>query len=890
MRILKKVLIYSFSSIGLILLLLFILPFLFKGKIVRLTKDYLNKTIVNARVDVKDINLSIFSSFPDLRLSIEGLHIQNDSSFQNLELLSAGNIALDLDIMSVIKGEKYKVNLVSLDGINANVLVLADGRANYDIFKKDSSATLVEQENKQKSTDNSFSLQLKKLQVSQANLSYKDDKSNMQYAAEDLNFLLSGDLGAERSVLKLLLKIAKTNALIGSIKYANDTKVEFKAELDADLKNQKYILKENNLQLNAFILKLDGFVQLLKNAYDLNLNIVAPKVSLKDILSLIPSLYTKDYNNMIAQGKISFEAFTKGIYDSTRIPSFTLKLNIDDGSFKYPSLPKTVQDINAHLFVENTDGVLDHTKVMLNSLHVSFAENPIDMSMSLLNPISDPNIDLKLNGHLDLNKLKDFVPAETLKDLSGKMDADIQIQGKKSMIINKQYNKVKAQGNFVIKDLKYINKSLNSPAFVHEIALEFNQAKVSLKNLEAKLGSSDLRLQGVVANFLEYLFGKDQELSGNFQLYSNKLNLNELMPKTDTTKVAQTQVSEKLDSSSKTKPIAVPDKINMSLNTHIKNILFDKWHIQNFNGNVTINNQKASLQKILFSMLGANFTIDGSYNTKNIHQPKVNFSSHINNLNIQSALVAFPSLEKIVKIAKECHGIINCNVNFNTLLSDSMTPILPTLNANGEINTKTVHLDGEMTRGLLGLLENLNLPDPILKDIDLKFKIQNGALTINPFEMNLGPLSGVCSANYNLSGDMNMSYKAKVPTSMIQNLLQEQLLNISPVLDKAKEYGITLENVLPNKLGVNIIANGQVNNPKYSIKIDQNFSAELKRNLEQSINKKLNQMKDKLINEAKEKAEIEINKHKEKIKKQIDQEKDKLINEGKQKLKELFNF
>lgn len=892
MYVFKKVLIYLVSSLGLILLLLFLLPFFFKGKIIQLTKDYLNKTIVNAKVDVKDIDLSIFSSFPNFRLEITGLHIQNDTSFQELELVNVEKIALDLDLMSVIKRENYQVNLVSIENIKANVLVLADGRANYDIFAKDTSAKSELKPKDDKSNQAAFKLKLKKLKIKQANLSYVDKKSGSEYTAEDLNFSLSGDLGAEHSILKLLLKIAKTNALVSGVKYANNTKLEFKADIDADLQNQKYLLKDNNLQLNAFVLKLDGFVQLLKHAYDLNLNIIAPKVSLKDVLSLVPSLYTKDYKDMVAQGKISFEAFAKGIYDSTRIPTFKLNFNLDEGSFKYPSLAETVKNINVHLLVDNNDGILDHTKVLLNSLHIAFADNPIDASMTLLTPISDPNIDLNVRANLDLSKLKNFVPAEAVRNLVGKMDADIQVIGKKSMITKKQYNKVKAQGNFIIKDLQYVHKALKAPAKIHELALEFNSAKVNLKNLDAKLGSSDVRMQGVIANFLEYLFGTNQELGGSFQLYSNKIDLNELMQsekKSEAESKTKTDTKIKVDSpASGTKVLEIPAKINMSLNTQIKNILFDKWDIQNFTGKVAIHNQTASLQNILFSLLGASFKINGVYNTQNIHKPKLNFASNIQNLDVQRSLTAFPSLEKLAKIAKECHGTIACNLEFNTLLSDSMTPILSSLNAKGKINAKAIRLEGQMTSDLLNLVEQLNLPEPTLKDLDLEFQVQNGVLALKPFAMHLGPLNGICTANYNLSGDMHMDYKAKVPTALMQNLIQEQLSDIAPILNKAKEYG--LENILPSSLGMILAANGPVNKPKYTIKIDPNFSSELKHNLEQNVSKKLQQMKNKLINEAKQKAEAEINKQKEQLKKKIDQEKNKLIEDGKQKLKDLFKF
>ena len=61
--------------------LLIILPFFFKGQIADLVKKEANKNI-NATLDFKDVGLNLFSHFPNLSLSLDGLTIVNKAPFE----------------------------------------------------------------------------------------------------------------------------------------------------------------------------------------------------------------------------------------------------------------------------------------------------------------------------------------------------------------------------------------------------------------------------------------------------------------------------------------------------------------------------------------------------------------------------------------------------------------------------------------------------------------------------------------------------------------------------------------------------------------------------------------------------------------------------------------
>ncbi|HET8963662.1 MAG TPA: AsmA family protein, partial [Chitinophagales bacterium] len=129
---------------GIILLILLILiisaPFLFKKQIVQFVKDTANKEL-NAKVNFGDFDLSLFRSFPDFSLSVDDVSIANTGVFEGDTLLSAKNLSVGLNLMSVIKGDKYEINEISIKQPRIQAIVLKDGKANWDITKPSADTT-----------------------------------------------------------------------------------------------------------------------------------------------------------------------------------------------------------------------------------------------------------------------------------------------------------------------------------------------------------------------------------------------------------------------------------------------------------------------------------------------------------------------------------------------------------------------------------------------------------------------------------------------------------------------------------------------------------------------------------------------------------------------------
>jgi uncharacterized protein involved in outer membrane biogenesis len=187
----KKFLKITGIVILVIILLMILLPFLFKGKIIEIVKKEANKNL-NATLNFEDAGLNFFSSFPDLTLSLDELSIVNKAPFEGDTLVRLKEFSASVDLWSIIGGDQIKVEGISLDEPTIFVYVLKDSTANYNITKPDSAAET------DTSAGGNLAVKLKKYSVENGTVAYIDQTSDMLLMIRNLNHSGSGDFSKEK--------------------------------------------------------------------------------------------------------------------------------------------------------------------------------------------------------------------------------------------------------------------------------------------------------------------------------------------------------------------------------------------------------------------------------------------------------------------------------------------------------------------------------------------------------------------------------------------------------------------------------------------------------------------------------------------------------------------
>jgi len=741
---LKKVLV-SISIIGVVLIsAAAVTPFLFRDKIINEIKKTVNKS-VNAKVDFKDADFTIVSSFPYLGVDISHLTVAGLDSFATDTLANIAQLHVNLDIMSVINGETYQIKSIKLDNPVIYAKVLKSGKANWDITKKDTTATQPAD-----TAASKFKAALKSYSLENAKIIYDDASLGFYMELDSLNHSGEGDFTQDLFTLNTSSEIEKLTVKYAGIPYLNGVKLKADLPLEIDLKQMKFSLGENKIHLNELLLSLAGSLA-LPNEKDMVVDVKfnAAESDLKNFLSLIPAMYSSSFKDMAASGKFGFEGKAKGTYNEKSLPAFDLHFLIANGKVKYPGLTSSVNNINVKADVENTDGALDHTVVNIPSFHLEFGNIPLNGKLLIKNPISDPFVDMVLKGKMDLKQMTTIFPMKG-KTLSGIVDADIKATGNKSSIDRGQYQNFKVSGFLVANNFSYAGQEVPMPVHVPTAKVTFNPKNISLSNLSAKIGKSDLSANGTLDNYLEYVFKKDVPLRGKFNVNAGLLDINELMgpSKTEATKADTAKLTV----------FEVPDNIDFELGLKADRILYDNYDIQNAQGSLHVDHKTVHFKNMNLNMLDGKMSMNGSYATTDVKKPKVDIDFGIEKMNIQKAFNTFNTVKLLAPVAKYTNGSFSTKLKFNSELDQHMMPLYSTVNVEGITNIIQAIVQGFEPLNKLSLALNTDKLQKLeLNNFLTKFKIENGRLNFSPITIKKGDFSMMVEGFNSL--DQSMSYK-----------------------------------------------------------------------------------------------------------------------------------
>lgn len=802
--IFKRILKWTGISLLLLIVLIIAAPFIFKNKIVAIVKEQANANL-NAKVDFGDFDLSLISSFPDFRFKIQNVSVVGINEFKDDTLAYIGELRTDINLKSVISGDQYQINSVVIDKARILGKILKDGKANWDIAKPstDSSGTPAADT----SAPTKFAMKLKEFKITEAHIVYDDQQGAMYAKLENFNYSLNGDFTQDNFVLNNLLDIAKTTFKMGGVAYLNEVHTHLKADLDMDMPNMKFTFKENEFSLNDLALGFDGYVAMPDTNIDMDLKFAAKQTEFKSILSLIPSVYSKDFASVKTSGKLALDGYAKGRYNASQLPAFGINLAIINAMFKYPSLPKSVNNINIDIKVLNPNGVLDATTVDVNKFHIEMAGNPIDITAHVKTPISDPGIKANIKGLINLASVKDFVPLDKGDNLSGIIKADISADGNMSAIDKKEFDKFKASGAFEITQMDYKTTTLPYEVKLNTMKLNFTTQFVELASFDALLGKSDIKAQGRIDNLLQYIF-KDELIKGSFGIQSNLMDLNELMASTDTSAAATATVAADTAAMS---VFAVPANYDFNLDAKINKVLYTNMVLENMIGNIVIRDQKVDMTNLKMNVIGGALTVNGYYETTNIKKPTVSMNLKMENFDIQTTFKTFNSVKKIAPIGEYAKGMFTATLeNFKTSLNEKMEPDLAAVDANGVFKTNKVNVGGFPPFVKLGeALKIEQLKNMQVDNVNAKYFIKNGRLNLEPFDVKIAGINTNISGSTGLDQTIDYKYKMEIPRSMFGGAANSALTGLMNQANAAAGTNVALG----EKIKVNVSMGGTVTKP-----------------------------------------------------------------------------
>lgn len=804
MKKLKKIL--KITGITLIVLIgfLFAAPYLFKSQIVSFVKNQINKNLT-ARVDFKDVDISFFRRFPRVAVALDQLQVVGTGEFASDTLIAAKKIDAAVNIMSVIKGKDMTIYSVFVDEPRIHVLVNKEGKANWDITRPDTSIST------EPSVSKPFQLSLQKYAINNGYIEYDDRSSDMHAEIFQLQHEGSGDFTSDKFTLVTQTKADAVNFTYGAIPYLANTQTGIDADIQIDNTTNTYTFQTDKINLNELKLAAGGFFQLANDStYKMDIKFNAPSTDFKNILSLVPVVYQKDFKGIKTSGQALFNGFVKGTYSESQIPAYNINLDVKNGFFQYPDLPKPVKNINLALKVDNPDGITDHTVVSIPNAHIELDNDPFDFRLLVKNPVSDMFIDAAAKGKLDLSKVAQLVKLEAGTQLAGLLNADVNVVGKVNAIQNQQFDQFTAGGTIDLNNFLYASKDYPDGVKLDNLQSSFNPKNVVLSNVSGQYLKTNFNANGQINNLLAYVL-KNKPLDGILNVKADKINLNDWMG-------VSTDTASSTTTAEGSQPFAVPSNISFVVNAEAGDVHYDKLDIKNLSGTLQIADETVQLKNVKGNALDGTMNINGSYATANSKQnPDISLTYDVKDLDVEKTFYAFNTVQKLMPIGQFIAGKLNSSLTMKGRLGENMMPDLGSLTGNGNL----LLIQGFLSKfkPLEQIAQTLNIKelDQIsIKDIKNYIEFTNGKVMVKPFKTKIKDIEMEIGGFHGFDQSLDYVINLKVPRAMMGEKGNAFVNNLVTQVN-SKGVPVKLGDIVP----IQVKLGGSIKNPQIKTDLKQ---------------------------------------------------------------------
>ena len=853
----KKGLKITALTLGALLLLVvaaaIIIPVAFKDKIREKVEAGLND-MLTARLSFGDYRLNLFRAFPNASFSVDNLNVTGTAEFEGDTLAAVKSVGIVINLRSLFSDSGYEIKSIVIDRPEVNAIVNSDGRANWDIMKE--SAEVQEQQPadaaQAEEVSTGLNLMLRRFAIDNGKITFSDNESDVAASVSDLDFLLSGNMSGSQTGLDLEMKASGVSFAMDKIAWLTGADVSFIAGIDALLDSMKFTLRDNTLKINDILLNFSGTASMPGDDIGLDMVFNAPKTSFKSLLSLVPAFYMKGYEDLAASGTVSLDGAVRGIYseaDST-LPDVALNLQVTDGVISYPALPEKITAINITGKVQTDGREMDNTTADISRFHFELAGNPFDMSLRLATPISDPAVAVAAKGKIDLSKLQQAIPLDSI-DLNGLLDVSLDLAGRMSMIENEEYEKFRAAGTLNIADMSVVMTDMPDLR-ISNAALKFSPAYAELTGMKATMGKgSDLALSGKLENYIPYLFS-DGTVRGNLSLRSDRIDLNEIMDiiPSDTTGTDTTAMEM----------IKIPGNIDFNLDALVSSLTYGRLSANDVRGDITVRDGTVTISETGMKALGGSLLVNAVYDSRDSLIPKFDAGMMISSVNIREAFDAFNTVRQLMPASSGLGGNVSVKIDFSSVLGKNMMPLLNSLSGNGELTSQSVQILGSKSFDRMKSVLKMNPAyTNIVKDLRATFIINDGRLWVKPFDIKVGNIKLNISGDQGLDRTLHYLVRAEIPRAELGDAAGSLM---SSLASQAAALGFGAEP--PDVIKVNLNVGGTVLDPAITpsfaggnIKSVAAAAADtVKQEVVEKVNEAARQQADKIINEAEENAKV----------------------------------
>lgn len=638
----KKPLLILAGIIAGLFLLLVAASFLLADKAKSIAIDQINRNL-SVPVDVKDIQFSLIRNFPYAAIRFEKV-VSAGSATNNPpgKLADAESIFLLYNLTDLFSDELHLRKIIIT---NAEFFIYHDNddNINYDILKD------------QEKSGSSSRIELEEVELNNVKVRYIDIPARRDYRITALHSKLKGAFTNEIYDLDINGPIFAERIKISYVNYLSEKPVDIKIALNINTKSNIYNIVRTDLRIADMNFNVSGKIDASQNGHATNITIQSREAGIRELLSLIPGVYTKGLDKYKYDGNVLFVMNIKDLPGKNANPLVTASFEAKDASLKTSDGNYAFRNIR--LKGDYTTRISDSrpvSRLNIQQLKAILENQPIEGNL-LAEDFSNPAIDMHLKSRINLAVLSKFWMPDTISSMNGEVNANAHIRGR-----SRDKNSWTSEGSLTllnvsigVKERKQHFTGING-----EISLRGSQLNVV--NLKALCGGSDFTFNGNFTNAYGYVLTKTENLTGTLNIQSSNIDLAELL-------------ELNADSRSSSKYYFDPDpRIHVSITCSAGMIQFRKFQAWQLNGHLNIDGKILEAKQLSFKGFEGNTLLTGMVNAGSADSLKILCQADVKRLDIQTLFRQLGNFGQNVIVAENVRGKLTATIQFAGMWSKDL--------------------------------------------------------------------------------------------------------------------------------------------------------------------------------------------------------------------------
>ena len=603
---------------------------------------------LNAPVTVSDMDLTFVARFPQASMRLRDVlakEMRSDGAAPDT-LLYAEDLFLEFSLWDIFRGS-YTVDQIHASHARLYPTLDANGKGNYIIWRTDSLAST------------SSPVDLDKVSFNDLQVRFRDDRSALVIKARSRSLSLSGHFSDELNTLTLNGDAHLLHWMNGKDLVLSDRQAHLRLALEFGGPDALFQITKGEVTSGSVPLEVSVTVTEDAKGDHIDLRANGLGLDLADAVKLLPESITKDLARYSMKGEVDLAVKYAGPLDG---PSLSVGAKVVKGALKEQRSGTSFTDVFGELALELSPKGTPR-KVLVKHFSAKGANGSLSGNWQS-NGLTNATVKADLRGDLALAELLRFAQVDTLEQVSGRLKADIRVQGKLRDVGDiqaKDLRGLSVTGTLATRDatLKLKGVRHRIEHLDADLAIQGNDATV--QGLKAELQGNSVVLSGTLRNLMPYLLFDDQRLVIEAKGSSPRIDLAALLS------------SEGTRSGAKDYALTLPNSIELDLQARVDELAFEEFRATGITGSVTMKGKVLRASPMSFSTASGQVTGGLELDARDASRPyPLAINASLKGIELQQLFREFQDFGQDFIGHRHVSGRTAAQIAFNAPLSPSM--------------------------------------------------------------------------------------------------------------------------------------------------------------------------------------------------------------------------